>query len=353
MDDNMLIGTRKRKLLKSGPSRRTVLKAARRALASTTVFAPAVLRADNLVIKIGHISPQTGPMAGFAEAQDWTLAGIRKVLGAGPSDRRQDLQGRDHHQRQPDRREPHGRSRQRTHPQGEGRHHHRVERLDRLQPDRQRRRAQRGALHHDGQSLGIVLLRPQSAEGGLYLDLSFLLGPRCKFSPPSSAFGRTKTPTRSSALLFNTAQDDNFLARRVRPGDQEGGLHRRRSGPVSRPSATISRRRSPPSRRPTWISSPATCSRPTSPVSTISAPSMGYQPKIITLGKAFLFPSDVASLGPRGVGVTSEVWWTPRPSVQVEPDRHFLQGPCRNATRRTPASIGPSRSRSSMRCSRW
>ena len=38
---------------------------------------------------------------------------------------------------------------------------------------------------------------------------------------------------------------------------------------------------------------------------------MGYQPKIITLGKAFLFPSDVAALGPRGVGVTSEVWWTP------------------------------------------
>jgi branched-chain amino acid transport system substrate-binding protein len=37
----------------------------------------------------------------------------------------------------------------------------------------------------------------------------------------------------------------------------------------------------------------------------------GYQPKVITLGKAFLFPSDVAALGPRGVGVTSEVWWTP------------------------------------------
>ena len=32
---------------------------------------------------------------------------------------------------------------------------------------------------------------------------------------------------------------------------------------------------------------------------------------MVTLGKAFLFPADVASLGPRGVGVTSEVWWTP------------------------------------------
>ena len=39
-----------------------------------------MLRADNLVIKVGHISPKTGPMAGFAEAQDWTLDGVRKAL---------------------------------------------------------------------------------------------------------------------------------------------------------------------------------------------------------------------------------------------------------------------------------
>src|ERR1700733_9488310 len=51
--------------------------------ASTAVFAPAVLRADNLVINVGHISPKTGPMAGFAEAQDWTLDGVRKALEPG------------------------------------------------------------------------------------------------------------------------------------------------------------------------------------------------------------------------------------------------------------------------------
>jgi branched-chain amino acid transport system substrate-binding protein len=31
----------------------------------------------------------------------------------------------------------------------------------------------------------------------------------------------------------------------------------------------------------------------------------------VTIGKALLFPSVVNSLGPRGNGLTSEIWWTP------------------------------------------
>src|SRR5580692_6034750 len=37
----------------------------------------------------------------------------------------------------------------------------------------------------------------------------------------------------------------------------------------------------------------------------------GFHPKIVTIGKALLFPSVVNSLGPRGNGLTSEIWWTP------------------------------------------
>jgi branched-chain amino acid transport system substrate-binding protein len=36
-----------------------------------------------------------------------------------------------------------------------------------------------------------------------------------------------------------------------------------------------------------------------------------FHPKIVTIGKALLFPSVVNSLGPRGNGLTSEIWWTP------------------------------------------
>src|SRR3984957_12326386 len=83
MEEHTLVGTRRRPLLQVNPSRRSVLKAGAATLAASTVFAPAVLHADNLVIKVGHIAPKTGPMAGFAEAQDWTLNGIRQILASG------------------------------------------------------------------------------------------------------------------------------------------------------------------------------------------------------------------------------------------------------------------------------
>src|SRR5437016_1397129 len=41
------------------------------------------------------------------------------------------------------------------------------------------------------------------------------------------------------------------------------------------------------------------------------AAQQGFRPKIVTIGKALLFPSVVASLGPRGNGLTTEIWWTP------------------------------------------
>jgi len=36
-----------------------------------------------------------------------------------------------------------------------------------------------------------------------------------------------------------------------------------------------------------------------------------FRPKIATIGKALLFPSAVASLGGRGLGLTTEIWWSP------------------------------------------
>jgi branched-chain amino acid transport system substrate-binding protein len=41
------------------------------------------------------------------------------------------------------------------------------------------------------------------------------------------------------------------------------------------------------------------------------AAQQNFHPKIVTIGKALLFPSVVASLGVRGNGLTSEIWWTP------------------------------------------
>jgi branched-chain amino acid transport system substrate-binding protein len=41
------------------------------------------------------------------------------------------------------------------------------------------------------------------------------------------------------------------------------------------------------------------------------AAQQGLKPKVVTIGKALLFPSAVAALGPRGNGLTSEIWWSP------------------------------------------
>ena len=49
-------------------------------------------------IKIGFISPRTGPLAGFGEPDPYVLDLARKALANGLNDRRQDLRGQDHRQ---------------------------------------------------------------------------------------------------------------------------------------------------------------------------------------------------------------------------------------------------------------
>ena len=47
------------------------------------------------------------------------------------------------------------------------------------------------------------------------------------------------------------------------------------------------------------------------------AAQQGFKPKIATVGKALLFPRSVEALGDLGDGMSTEVWWTPRSPVQV------------------------------------
>ena len=41
------------------------------------------------------------------------------------------------------------------------------------------------------------------------------------------------------------------------------------------------------------------------------AAQQGFKPKVVTIGKALLFPASVDALGDRGDGLTSEIWWSP------------------------------------------
>lgn len=56
--------------------------------ASALLAAPAILRATRAyaqmpTLKVGHVSPRTGPLAGFAEADDYILKGIAEKFAAG------------------------------------------------------------------------------------------------------------------------------------------------------------------------------------------------------------------------------------------------------------------------------
>lgn len=72
------------KLLKSGlkPSRRSVLKGLAASAAAGTLAMPTYVRAQTAgKIKLGYISPTTGPLASFGETDGYTLEKIRAVLG--------------------------------------------------------------------------------------------------------------------------------------------------------------------------------------------------------------------------------------------------------------------------------
>src|SRR6266446_5399646 len=62
------------------PSRRAVVQGlGAGALAMPPLLAPRA-RAAGRAVKIGMVSPATGPIAAFGEADQWVLAELRKVL---------------------------------------------------------------------------------------------------------------------------------------------------------------------------------------------------------------------------------------------------------------------------------
>jgi branched-chain amino acid transport system substrate-binding protein len=77
-DDNMRKG---RGATTLAASRRQVLKTG--AAATFLAMTPAVLRAENRVIRIGLVTPTTGPLAIFAEPDAFVLHNFRKSVGGG------------------------------------------------------------------------------------------------------------------------------------------------------------------------------------------------------------------------------------------------------------------------------
>src|SRR5450830_501669 len=64
-------------------SRRTLVKTGIGALAAPAVLRVLPAQAQSATIKIGHVSPKTGPLAGFGEADGFILQQVRGILSKG------------------------------------------------------------------------------------------------------------------------------------------------------------------------------------------------------------------------------------------------------------------------------
>ena len=309
MEENTLVGRKRRPLLMVNPTRRNVLKAGAATFAASTVFAPAVLRADNLVIKVGHIAPKTGPMAGFAEAQDWTLNGIRQILAPGLQ-----IGGKTY----------------------------KVEIVTKDSQTDESRTAEVASELILKDKVDIITASSGSMDCNPTANVAELNEVPCITTddpwesyyygrnPPKNGFTWTyhffwgldqvlasfiglwkeQQTNKVVGTLFNTAQDDTSWHDAFIPAIKNAGFSVVDPGQFPAfgndflPQITAFKK--------TGVEI-VTGNLFTTDFAGFynQCAQMGYQPKVITLGKAFLFPADVASLGPRGVGVTSEVWWTP------------------------------------------
>src|SRR3977135_3777152 len=66
-----------------GVSRRTLVKAGIGAIAAPAGLRAIPANAQSRVIKVGHVGPPTGPLAGFGEADGFILEQVRGILSKG------------------------------------------------------------------------------------------------------------------------------------------------------------------------------------------------------------------------------------------------------------------------------
>src|SRR6201995_1398911 len=64
-------------------NRRTLIKSSAAAIAMPALLNANSARAQAKVIKIGHVSPKTGPLAGFGEADPFILDQVKGILAKG------------------------------------------------------------------------------------------------------------------------------------------------------------------------------------------------------------------------------------------------------------------------------
>ncbi len=280
--------------------------------------APAILKhtrayAADPVIKIGHVSPRTGPLAGFAEADDYVLKGIQAALSSGV--------------------ENNGKT-------------YAVEIISKDSQSNPNRAAEVAADLILGDEVDIIVAASTPDTTNPVADQAEVneipcITTDCPWQP--YFFGRNGNPAEGFEYTYHFfwGLEDvigNFLdlwgssgasktVAGLFPNDADGNAWGDPELGFPKPLAANGFSLTDPGRyQPlnddfsNYIGAfkEAGCEivtgnmiPPDFATFWSQAAQQGFKPKVVTIGKALLFPSVIESLGDRGDGLTSEIWWSP------------------------------------------
>lgn len=296
-----------------GLNRRAFLAAATTALAAPVVLRHSRAYAQTPTLKIGHVSPRTGPLAGFAEADDYILEGVARAYGKGI--------------------ENNGKS-------------WAVEIISKDSQSNPNRAAEVASELILKDEVDIIVAASTPDTVNPVSDQAEVNGTPCVTTDcpwQPYFFGRNGAPDTGfqSTYHFFWGLEDviaSFLAmwnhdgvaKKVGglfPNDADGNAWGDAERGFPRPLAEAGFALTDPGRyQPLTDNFTAQISAfkgagaeivtgnmipPDFATFWSQAGQQGFRPKIVTIGKALLFPSVIASLGDRGVGLSSEIWWTP------------------------------------------
>jgi branched-chain amino acid transport system substrate-binding protein len=291
----------------------------RRFIKSGSVFlaAPAVLRAtrasaQDAVFKIGLVSPLTGPLAGFGEAQDWIIAGLQDAINGLTNN-------------------------------GKPVKIEIIAKDSQSNPNRASEVASELILN-DGVNMIITKDTPDTTNpvaDQCELNEIPCISTNCPWQP--YFFGRGGNPEvgfnytyhffwglEDIIANFTAIWDQSGVAKKVGglfPNDADGNAWGDAKLGLPGPLAAAGYELVDPGRyqplNNDFTSQIAAFKDAGCEIVTgvmippdfatfwSQAAQQGFAPKVVTIGKALLFPSSVEALGDRGAGLTTEVWWTP------------------------------------------
>ena len=285
---------------------------------AATAVAPAILTATRAyaqapTIKIGHVSPRTGPLAGFGEADDYVLEGIQAALSGGV--------------------ENNGKS-------------YNIEIISKDSQSNPNRAAEVAADLILGDEVDIIVAASTPDTVNPVSDQAEInevpcITTDCPWQP--YFFGRNGNPAEGFDFTYHFfwGLEDvirNFLdlwggsgatknIGGLFPNDADGNAWGDPELGFPKPLADAGYTLTDPGRyQPlnddfsNYISAfkDAGCEiitgnmiAPDFATFWAQAAQQDFHPKVVTIGKALLFPSVIESLGDRGNGLTSEIWWSP------------------------------------------